>query len=87
LALKELISGETSKKQGLKIAHWKIDHLDPEIVEACYSLFDDNRRLNLANGEVIVLPKDVIVVIEGAHYKMQTPATVARCGHVWFCDE
>ena len=86
-ALKEVTSGETSKKQGLKLVHIKSHHLDPEVVEHCNSLFDDNKKLILANGEVLALPNDVRIVCEVADFKNVTPAHVSRTAIVHFTCE
>jgi hypothetical protein len=64
LAFKEVISGETSKKEGLKIIHFAVDCIDPEFIETMNTLLDDNKRLNLANGESLRLPSDVRVLFE-----------------------
>jgi len=85
--MKEVTSGETSKKQGLKLIHIKSHQLDPEVVENLNSLFDDNKKLSLANGEVLVLPNDVRIVCEVAHFKNVTPAHVSRTGIIHFTCE
>jgi len=64
LAFKEVVSGETSKKEGLKIIHFAVDCIDPEFIETMNTLLDDNKRLNLANGELLRLPSDVRVLFE-----------------------
>jgi hypothetical protein len=86
-ALKEVTSGETSKKQGLKLVHIKSHHLDPEVVENLNSLFDDNKKLILANGEVLALPNDVRIVCEVADFKHVTPAHVSRTAIIHFTCE
>lgn len=86
-ALKEVTSGETSKKQGLKFVHLKAHHLDANVVEPLNSLFDDNKNLFLGNGEVLALPNDVRIVCEITHLKYITPAFVSRTGFVYFTNE
>jgi len=86
-ALKEVTSGETSKKQGLKLIHIKAHHLDPIVTENLNSLIDDNNKLLLANGEVLALPNDVRVVFEVTHFQNVSPAFVSRTSIIHFTCE
>jgi len=67
--MKEVTSGETSKKQGLKLIHIKCHHLNPILAENLNPVFDDNKAYTSANGEVFALPNDVKIVCEVAHFK------------------
>lgn len=72
--------GEMSKR------HWIIfdGDVDPEWVENLNSVLDDNKLLTLPNGERIALPPNVRVVFEVSNLNYATPATVSRCGIVYF---
>eukprot|EP01065_Artemidia_motanka_P046736 TRINITY_DN7156_c0_g1_i1.p1 TRINITY_DN7156_c0_g1~~TRINITY_DN7156_c0_g1_i1.p1 ORF type:complete len:4841 (+),score=1881.44 TRINITY_DN7156_c0_g1_i1:123-14645(+) len=74
-------SGDDHKK-----IHWIIfdGDVDPEWVENLNSLLDDNKLLTLPNGERLQLPSNVKVVFEVQDLRAATPATVSRCGMVWF---
>eukprot|EP01062_Namystynia_karyoxenos_P055679 TRINITY_DN4670_c0_g1_i3.p1 TRINITY_DN4670_c0_g1~~TRINITY_DN4670_c0_g1_i3.p1 ORF type:complete len:4935 (+),score=2334.99 TRINITY_DN4670_c0_g1_i3:176-14806(+) len=72
-----------------KKLHWIIfdGDVDPEWVENLNSLLDDNKLLTLPNGERLQLPDNVKVIFEVQDLKYATPATVSRCGMVWFSDD
>jgi len=63
-ALKDCLSGDMSKKQGLKLIHLKMEKLDAIVAENLNTLMDDNKVLCLANGERVPLGSDVRIVIE-----------------------
>lgn len=48
---------------------------------------DDNKLLTLPNGERLNLPPNVRIVFEVEHLRYATPATVSRCGMIWFSDD
>ncbi|KAI9728167.1 MAG: hypothetical protein M1828_004628 [Chrysothrix sp. TS-e1954] len=77
------LRGESSKR------HWIVfdGDVDPEWVENLNSVLDDNKILTLPNGERLVLPPNVRVLFEVETLKYATPATVSRCGMVWFNDD
>lgn len=50
------------------------------------SVLDDNRLLTLPNGERIVLPPNVQILFEVDSLQYATPATISRCGMVYFND-
>jgi AAA domain (dynein-related subfamily)./Dynein heavy chain, N-terminal region 2./Dynein heavy chain, N-terminal region 1./Dynein heavy chain. len=58
--------------------------IDPEWVENLNSVLDDNKILTLPNGERLGLPPNVRLVFEVDNLKYTTPATVSRCGMIWF---
>ncbi|CAH2350425.1 dynein heavy chain, cytoplasmic [[Candida] railenensis] len=58
--------------------------IDPEWAENLNSVLDDNKILTLPNGERIALPENVKFIFEVDSLSSTTPATVSRCGMVWF---
>ncbi|GME77268.1 unnamed protein product [Ambrosiozyma monospora] len=58
--------------------------VDPNWVENLNSVLDDNKLLTLPNGERISLPDNVKIVFEVDSLNYATPATVSRCGVIWF---
>ena len=58
--------------------------IDPEWVENLNSASDDNKILTLPNGERLSLPQNLRLVFEVDNLKYTTPATISRCGMVWF---
>lgn len=58
--------------------------IDPEWAENLNSLLDDNKILTLPNGERLGLPPNVRFVFEVDNLRSATPATVSRCGKIWF---
>ncbi|KAF8321764.1 dynein heavy chain protein 1 [Clavulina sp. PMI_390] len=77
------IRGESLKR------HWIIfdGDVDPEWVENLNSVLDDNKLLTLPNGERLNLPPNVRIMFEVEHLKYATPATVSRCGMIWFSED
>eukprot|EP01051_Picozoa_sp_SAG22_P003708 SAG22_NODE_184_length_15968_cov_39.081858_2_plen_433_part_00 len=49
-------------------------------------MLDDNKLLTLPNGERLALLDNIRIVFEVQDLKYATPATVSRCGMVWFSD-
>ncbi|KAJ1930559.1 dynein heavy chain [Tieghemiomyces parasiticus] len=77
------VRGERAKR------HWVVfdGDVDPEWVENLNSVLDDNRLLTLPNGERLALPDNVRLLFEVDTLRYATPATVSRCGMVWFSED
>lgn len=58
--------------------------VEPGWAEILNSVLDDNRFLSLPTGERVMLPPNVRIVIETEGLQSATPATVSRCGMIWF---
>lgn len=78
----ENMRGEESRR------HWIVfdGDVDPDWIENLNSVLDDNKILTLPNGERLVLPPNVKILFEVDSLRFATPATVSRCGMVWFDD-
>ncbi|KAF0993064.1 hypothetical protein HZS_1322, partial [Henneguya salminicola] len=68
--------------------HWIIldGDIDPEWVENLNSTLDDNKLFTLPNGERLCLPPSIRIIFEVSDLKYATPATISRCGMVYFSD-
>ncbi|KAJ5078912.1 intein-containing dynein heavy chain precursor [Anaeramoeba ignava] len=73
----------------LNMRHWIIfdGDVDSIWVENLNSVLDDNKILTLPNGERVALTPNVRVMFEVQDLRYATPATVSRCGMVWFSDD
>lgn len=56
-------------------------------VENLNSVLDDNKLLTLPSGERLSIPSNVRVILEVDSLSHATPATVSRCGMVWFSED
>ena len=61
--------------------------VDPEWAENLNSVLDDNKLLTLPSGERLSIPDNVRIILEVDSLEQATPATVSRCGMVWFSAE
>ena len=61
--------------------------IEPDWVENINSVLDDNKRLNLVTGEVLYLSPQVKVMLETSDLSNCSPATVSRCGIIYFSTE
>ncbi len=69
--------------------HWIVfdGDVDPEWAENLNSVLDDNKLLTLPSGERLSIPDNVRIILEVDSLEQATPATVSRCGMVWFSAE
>ncbi|KPA85750.1 dynein heavy chain cytosolic putativee [Leptomonas pyrrhocoris] len=83
-------SGERTESAPADVVkeHWIIfdGDVDPEWVENLNSVLDDNRLLTLPNGERLPLPRSVRIFFEVQDLRYATPASVSRCGMLWFSE-
>lgn len=61
--------------------------VDPEWAENLNSVLDDNKLLTLPSGERLSIPENVRIILEVDSLAQATPATVSRCGMVWFSEQ
>ena len=47
-------------------------------------MIDDNKLLTLPSGERLSIPDNVRIILEVDSLEQATPATVSRCGMIWF---
>ncbi len=69
--------------------HWIVfdGDIDPEWAENLNSVLDDNKLLTLPSGERLELPPNVKILIETDGLLHTTPATISRCGMIWFSSD
>jgi dynein heavy chain 1 len=61
--------------------------VDPEWAENLNSVLDDNKLLTLPSGERLNIPDNLRILLEVDSLAQATPATVSRCGMVWFSED
>jgi len=76
------LRGESEKR------HWIVfdGDVDPEWAENLNSVLDDNKMLTLPSGERLTIPDNVRILMEVDSLAEATPATVSRCGMIWFSE-
>lgn len=87
--LKDAVSGELSKKEGLKLLVIPYHHypFPAEIAQSLNTLLDDNKVFVTAWNERIHLPADVRVIIQVNGVTNSMPAFYSRLGMVFFEHE
>jgi dynein heavy chain len=76
---REFSFDSTSKKKWI-ILDGPIDH---SWVENLNSILDDNKKINLANGETICMSTGMTILLESDSLIHTTPATISRCGLIY----
>lgn len=76
---------EFAKASSSSACHWVIFSAAkgsywPEFVEPLNTVCDDNKRLTMSNGEVVLLPPNCRIVLVTPDVKQMTPACVSRHG-------
>jgi hypothetical protein len=56
--------------------------IDHDWAENLNSLLDENKKINLPNGDVIKIDTNICLIFETDNLKNLTPATISRCGLV-----
>jgi len=69
--------------------HWVVfdGDVDPDWAENLNSVLDDNKLLTLPSGERLGIPDNFRIILEVDSLQHATPATVSRCGMVWFSED
>ncbi|KAL9644994.1 hypothetical protein ABK040_004487 [Willaertia magna] len=79
--LREAVNDQKENKQ-----HWIIfdGPIDPVWVESMNTLLDDSRQLTLISGDRISIAENVTILFEVLDLSAASPATISRCGVVYF---
>ena len=82
--MKSICSQDTPEKK------WMLfdGPVDTKWIESMNTVLDDNKMLTLINGDRISLTPQITILFEVADLSQASPATVSRCGIVFFnyCD-
>ena len=80
---REFSKDHSTKKKWIQL-DGPVDHY---WVENLNSILDENRKMNLPNGETIGLSQGMCLLLETDNLRNVTPATISRCGLVYLSRE
>lgn len=78
-ALRRFASDETSLKKWIHLD----GPMDYEWAENLNSILDDNKKIDLPNGDTIKMSNNMCLLFETDSLQNLTPATISRCGLIY----